>query len=83
MKKTILKGRNNLAQVSIRLPKHVYGIDNFEWCVIISPSVMKLPVCVRALCRIKFSPVTHVLVDTWMVAVKPVYKLSDVPDDLK
>ena len=26
--------------------------------------------------------VTHVLVDTWMLTVKPVYKLSDVPDDL-
>ena len=26
---------------------------------------------------------THVLVDTWMLTVKPVYKLSNVPDDLK
>ena len=38
---------------------------------------------VRALCRIKLLPVTHVLVDTWLLTVKPVYKLSDVPDDLK
>ena len=28
-------------------------------------------------------PVTHVLVDTWMLTVKPVYKLSNMPDDLK
>ena len=28
-------------------------------------------------------PVTPVLVDTWMLTVKLVYKLSDVPDDLK
>ena len=28
-------------------------------------------------------PVTHVLVDTWMLTGKLVYKLSDVPDDLK
>ena len=37
----------------------------------------------RALCRIKLLPVTHVLVDTWMLTVKLVYELSDVPDDLK
>ena len=37
----------------------------------------------RALCRIKLLPVTHGLVDTWMLTVKPVYKLSDVPDDLE
>ena len=37
----------------------------------------------RALCRIKLLPVTHVLVDTWMLTVKAVYKLSNVPDDLK
>ena len=36
-----------------------------------------------ALCRIKLMPVTPVLVDTWMLTVKLVYKLSDVPDDLK
>ena len=28
-------------------------------------------------------PVTHVLVDTWMVTVNPVYELSDVPGELK
>ena len=38
---------------------------------------------IRALCRIKLLPVTHVLVDTWMLTVKPVYKLSNVFDDLK
>ena len=27
--------------------------------------------------------IASVLVDTWMLTVKPVYKLSDVPDDLK
>ena len=37
----------------------------------------------RALCRIKLLPVTHVLVDTWMLTVKPVYKLLKVSDDLK
>ena len=26
---------------------------------------------------------SHVLVDTWMLTVKLVYKLSNVPDDLK
>ena len=28
-------------------------------------------------------PVTHVLVDTWMLTVKSVYKLLNVFDDLK
>ena len=37
----------------------------------------------RALCSIKVLPVTHILVDTWMLTVKPVYKLSNVFDDLK
>ena len=37
----------------------------------------------RALCRINLLPVTYVLVDTWMLTVKLVYELSDVPDDLK
>ena len=37
----------------------------------------------RALCRIQLLPVTHVLVDTWMLTVKLVTELSDVPDDLK
>ena len=38
---------------------------------------------IKALCRIKLLPVTHVLVDTWMLTVKPVYKLLNVSDDLK
>ena len=35
------------------------------------------PVCVhvRALCRMKLLPVTHVLVDMWMLTVQPVLKL--------
>ena len=37
----------------------------------------------RALCRIKLLSVTHVLVDTWVLTVKPVYKLLNVSDDLK
>ena len=37
---------------------------------------------VRALCRTKLLPVTRVLVDTWMLTVKPVFKLSNVPHDL-
>ena len=36
----------------------------------------------RALCRTKLLPVTHVLEDTWMLTVKPVYKLFNVSDDL-
>ena len=32
---------------------------------------------IRALCRIKLLPVTHVLVDTWMLTVELVYKLSN------
>jgi len=38
---------------------------------------------IRDLCRIKLLPVTNVLVDTWMLTVKPVHKLSNVSDDLK
>ena len=38
---------------------------------------------IRVLCRIKKLPVTHVLVDTWILTVKLVYKLSNVPYDLK
>ena len=34
----------------------------------------------RALCRITLLPV---FVDTWMLTVKPVYKLLNVADDLK
>ena len=37
----------------------------------------------RAFCRITLLPVTHVLVDTWMLTVKLVYELSNVSDDLK
>ena len=37
----------------------------------------------RALGRIKLLPVTHVLVDTWMLTVKLVSQLSNVSDDLK
>ena len=44
---------------------------------------MKLMVSSMALCTIKLLPVTHVLVDTWMLTVKPVYKLLNVSDDLK
>ena len=44
---------------------------------------VKLMVSSMALCRIKLLPVTHVLVDTWMLTVKPVYKLLNVSDDLK
>ena len=37
----------------------------------------------RALWRITLLPVTHVLVDTWMLTVKPVYKHLNVSDDYK
>ena len=40
-------------------------------------------VSTKALCRITLLPVTHVVVNTWMLTVKPVYKLSNVSDDLK
>ena len=42
-----------------------------------------LSTATRALCRIKLLPVTHVLVDTWMLTVMPGYKLLNVSDDLK
>jgi len=42
--------------------------------------VIKSP---KALCRIQLLPVTYVLVVIWMLTVKLVYELSDVPDDLK
>ena len=38
---------------------------------------------IRALCRMQLLPVTNVLVNTWMLTIKLVYELSDVPDDLK
>ena len=44
---------------------------------------VSLSVPARALCRIELLPVTHVLVDTWMLTVKLVDELSSVPDDLK
>ena len=31
----------------------------------------------------KLLPVTHVLVDTWMLTIKPVYTLLNVSEDLK
>ena len=37
--------------------------------------IIKCQVCSRALCKTKLLPVTHVLVDTWMLTVKPAYKL--------
>ena len=33
--------------------------------------------------RITLLPITHVLVDTWTLIVKPIYKLLNVSDDLK
>ena len=41
------------------------------------------PLWIRALCRTKLLPVTHVLVDTWTLTIKPVYTLKNVSDDLK
>ena len=38
---------------------------------------------IQALCRIKLLPVTYVLVDTWMLTFKPVYKLLNMYEDLK
>ena len=37
----------------------------------------------RALCRMKLLPVTHVLVDIWMLTVKPVHKLKMYVFDLE
>ena len=51
----------------------------------IGPAVIcnKKSAVYRALCRIKLLPVTHVLVSTRMLTIKPVYKLLNVSDDLK
>ena len=38
---------------------------------------------IMALCMIKLMAVTHVLVDTCMLTIKPVYKLLNVSDNLK
>ena len=40
-------------------------------------------ITIEGLCRTKLLPITHVLVDTWMLTVKSVYKLLSVSDDLK
>ena len=50
-----------------------------------TPLLLEDLLCIvcRALCRIKLLPVTHVLVDTWMLTVKSVYKLLYVSNDLK
>ena len=55
------------------------------WMELESPQVasIHLPVTPRALCRTELLPVRHVLVDTWMLTVKPVYKIKNVSDDLK
>ena len=37
--------------------------------------LLVLVVHTRALCRIKFLPVTKILVDTWMLIAKTVYKM--------
>ena len=37
----------------------------------------------RALCRIKLLSVTHGMVDTWMLTVQVLDKLSNLPDDMK
>jgi len=39
--------------------------------------------CGMAFWRTQLFLVTNVLVDTWMLTVKPIYKLSNVSDDLK
>ena len=51
------------------------------WLLPANATANKLVINCR--CRIKLLPVTHVLVDTWMLIVKPVYKLLNVSDDLK
>ena len=56
----------------------------FLWCNNIFMPKRKITCTAnRALCRKKLLPVTHVLADTWMLTVKLVYKLSNVPDDPK
>ena len=45
--------------------------------------IYNLSILIRALCKTKLLPVTHVLADTWMLTVKPIYKLKNVFDDLK
>ena len=51
--------------------------------IMMSQYLKYLRVMYRALCRIKLLPVTHVLVDTWMLTVMLVYELWSMPDDLK
>ena len=43
--------------------------------ILATPSIEHIHVSTRALYRTKLLPVTHVLVDTWILTVKPVYKL--------
>ena len=51
--------------------------------IIFNGNILYYRDCLRALCRTKLLPVTHVLVDTWILTVMPVYKLQNVFDDLK
>ena len=52
-------------------------------CSMVIFVVVFLQLSSRVLCRIKLLPVTHVLVDTRKLTVKPVYKLLNGSDDLK
>ena len=57
----------------------------YQFCLLTVNMDVSTKTCVtgRVLCKIKLLPVTHVLVDTWMLTGKPVYKLLNVSDDLK
>ena len=77
---------NKLWEINLHLCKLMQSAftgDNTAAWFILNGSVCITQAGYRALCRIKLLPVTYVLVDTWMLTVKLVYELSDVPDDLK
>ena len=80
-----LKGGNGCSHkktIDLLTEKSVWHYSGTTYCTS-GGSVDLTCLTFRALCRIKLLPVAHVLVDTWMLTVKPVYKLVNVSDDLK
>ena len=68
----------------LKRTSNFYGVEEISWK---SNTWILLVLKVksnqdRALCRIKLLPVTHVLVDTWMLTVKPIYKVwwPEIPE---
>ena len=69
--------------LNLCLPGESICPRHLDMSVIVLPAYICLLLSYRALYRITLLPVTHVLVDTWMLTGKPVYKLLNVSDDLK